>query len=71
MEDRIKVEIELPRDIYDLVEEFCRYSGFSLQSFVEFSVMHNIEVAMDFIGDIPTKKKREFLDRIAQIRGGL
>ncbi|HID43196.1 MAG TPA: hypothetical protein EYP30_05360 [Archaeoglobaceae archaeon] len=71
MEKKVKIEIELSKDIYDLIKEFCGWSGFKFEDFVEFSIMHNLEVTMDFIGEIPTKKRREFLDRIAYIRGNL
>ena len=71
MEDKVRIEIGLSKEIYDLLSEICSWSGIGVEHFVEFSVMHNLEVTVDFIGGLPDDKRREFLDRIAEIRGNL
>ncbi|ADC66177.1 conserved hypothetical protein [Ferroglobus placidus DSM 10642] len=61
MEERVKVELEIPKELYELVKEFCEWAGKDFTEYLEECIIENVKSDLDYL-----KSLKAFIPRVEE-----
>ena len=63
----MEFRIQLRKELYDLLKEYCEWAGHNLNDFVEYSIFDTIKSELDYIRASPIPKGNELWEKIKEL----
>ena len=67
--EEVEIKIRISKEVYDLLKDFCEWSGNEMDGYIEDCILYGIEADVDVIRNKTIPKANEFWRRVQSLGG--